>query len=95
MHTLAKCMTALSSLCLLIGTVEAAPRTETQSCSRMKAAVKSNGTLIRRFKGRNIRFVNHQGYCDHFETLRWRVVQASDGRCYLKMCEEVTERSFR
>ena len=64
----------------------AAPRTEASLCSVMKSAVKANGTLIRRHRQRDTLFVNHSGFCDHGEVMRWRIVRARDGRCSLKAC---------
>ena len=86
-----------SALAMLLGVQAAhtAPSTETQLCASMKNAIKKNGTLIRRSKGRNIRFAYHGGFCDHFETLEWTIVRARDGECYLKTCQEVAGKGFR
>ena len=73
----------------------AAPRTQSSTCSAMKSKVKRNGTLIRKFRGRDTRYVYHSGYCDHGTTLEWNIVKAKDGRCSLKACEEVLYRSHR
>lgn len=80
----------------LLGSVaEAAPRTESSLCSVMKATIQKNGTLIRRYRGRDTRFVAHSGFCDHGTVITWRIPTARDGRCPLKICEEVTHRRSR
>jgi len=90
-HYFTKSLLALSLISLAATSASyAAQRTEASSCSTLKATVKSNGTMIRKHKSKNIRFVYHSGYCQQGEVIRWRITQARDGKCSLKMCLDVS-----